>query len=129
MNSDSKLQLFRRLVQNKSPADLKRQAGKEAFQILRQIDEACARQDEVALLQTIDLYLTLASVGHREIKAQPADFKPEMFNDLRDFLAPILQNMPPISDKERGYQQPEPEKDVEQPSPWYARFGRRRSGS
>jgi hypothetical protein len=93
MNTNSKLQLFRSLVQNQSLADLKQQVGHEGIELIQRIAEACARRDSSALLQHVDRYLVLASATPRAIDIGQAELRPEAFNDIRDAIGPILEEI------------------------------------
>ncbi|MCL4301664.1 MAG: hypothetical protein KJ077_38540 [Anaerolineae bacterium] len=95
MDIDVKLRLFRTLVQNKSLADLKKQVGDEGIEALQHIAEACNQQDARTLLQSLDKFLMLASVGPKAFQIEHATLKPEVFNDIRDILTPLLKEIVP----------------------------------
>jgi hypothetical protein len=93
MNTNSKLQLFRSLVQDLSLAELRQQAGDEGIELIQHIAEACDRRDSRTLLRHVDRYLALASVTPRAIKVGQAEWRPEAYNDIRDAIGPILEEI------------------------------------
>lgn len=93
MNTNSKLQLFRSLVQNQSLADLRQQVGDEGIELIQRMADACAQQDSIALLQHVDRYLVLASATPRAIAISEGELRPEAFNDIRDAIGPILEEI------------------------------------
>ncbi len=95
MNTNSKLQLFRSLVQNQSLADLRQQVGDEGIELIQRIAEACDRRDSRTLLRHVDRYLVLVAATPRAINVGQAELRLEAFNDIRDAIDPILKEMSP----------------------------------
>jgi hypothetical protein len=93
MGFQSKLQLFHGLLQNQSLAELKKQVGDQGIEVIQRIADACERQDSRALLQYLDKYLWLASVAPKAIEVSHAEVPTEAFNDIRDWIAPVLEEI------------------------------------
>jgi hypothetical protein len=109
MNTNSKLQLFRSLVQDLSLAELRQQAGDEGIELIQRMAEACDRRDSETLLRHVDRYLALASVTPRAIKVGQAELRPEAFNDIRDAIGPILEEI------SRSFPSADPDSDATKP--------------
>ncbi len=105
MNINAKLDLFRNLVQHKSLTDLKEQAGEQGIDALSHIAKACNRQDTEMLLRYVDRYLILASASLRAIEIKQAQLKPEVFNDIRDVIGPVLQEIVPADSSTKGQEE------------------------
>ena len=117
MNINNKIQLFLSLIQNQSLNDLEGRVGHQGITTLQNLAQACNRQDSEALLQHLDRYLSLNAVTQRAIEVDHAAMKPEAYNNIRDVLAPILQEI------ERQETDSE-SKPAQKKRPWYNIFSK-----